>query len=68
MDLPVVIVLREAAREVVVMVAMAVEVVVEVDKIYIDDAFVDTSVRDPAGLSNRVDPPFTLRQASRSQN
>ena len=33
LDLPVVIVPPEAAREVVVMVAMAVEVVVEVDKI-----------------------------------
>ena len=34
----------------------------------IDDVFADTSVRDPAGLSNRVDPPYTLRRASRSQN
>ena len=34
----------------------------------IDDAFVDTSVCDPFGLSNRVDPPYTLRRASRSQN
>ena len=28
----------------------------------IDDAFEDTSVRDPDGLSNRVDPPYTLGQ------
>ena len=34
----------------------------------IDDAFADTSVRDPTGLSNRVDQPYALRQASRSQN
>ena len=52
-----VIVLREVARKVVV--AMAVEV---------DDAFADTSVRHSAGLSNRIDPPYTLRRASRSQN
>ena len=32
------------------------------------DALADTSVRDPAGLSHRVDPPYTLRRASRSQN
>ena len=32
----------------------------------IDDAFVYTSV--PTCLSNRADPPLTLRQASRSQN
>ena len=34
----------------------------------IDYAFAGTSVRDPAGLSNQVDPPYTLRRASRSQN
>ena len=34
----------------------------------IDDAFVDTSVRDSAGLIKRIDPPYTLRRASRSQN
>ena len=34
----------------------------------IDDAYVDTSVHDPAGLSNQVDRPYTLRRASRTQN
>ena len=34
----------------------------------IDDAFADTSVRDHAGLSIRVDPPYALRRTSRSQN
>ena len=33
----------------------------------IDDAFADTSVCDDADLSNRVDLPYTLGQASRSQ-
>ena len=33
----------------------------------INDAFADTSVCDHADLSNRVDPPYTLGQASRSQ-
>ena len=28
----------------------------------------DTSVHNPSGLSNQVDPPYTLRRASRSQN
>ena len=32
------------------------------------DAFADTSVLDPASVSNRVDPPFSIRPASRSQN
>ena len=31
-----------------------------------DDAFVDTSVRNPPGLSNRVDPPYILRRTFRS--
>ena len=43
------------------MVAMTLEVVMEVNKTPIDDAFVDTSVRDPTGLSNQVDPLYTLR-------
>ena len=34
----------------------------------IDDAFGYTLVRDPTGLSNRVDPLYTIRRASRSQN
>ena len=34
---------------------------------HIDDTFAETSVRDPSGLSNRVDPPYTLRRASRSR-
>ena len=34
----------------------------------INDAFADTSVCDHADLSNRIDPPYTLGRASRSQN
>ena len=34
----------------------------------IDDAFANISVRDPTGLSNRVDPLYTIHRASRSQN
>ena len=63
-----VIVLREVAREVVILVAMAVEVVVEVDKIHSMILYSDTYVRDPTGLGNRVDPPYTFCRASRSKN
>ena len=59
------IVLREAGREVVV--ALAVDVSWKSTRSY-SDAFADTSVRDSAGLSNRVDPPYTLRRAYRTQN
>ena len=34
----------------------------------IDSASADPSLHDPAGLSNQVDLPHTLRRASRSQN
>ena len=51
--------------ELMFVVAMAVEVVVEVDKIL---SMMLLRIHDPAGLSNRVDPPYTLRRASRSQN
>ena len=31
-----------------------------------DDTFADTYVHDPAGVSNRGDPPYNLCRASRS--